>query len=139
MVCFKGYSGASGRKVVVPHVSAPGTGRMAFPHASDSSQVPGKTFAKASSSISRPSERLAQIDQEYLAAKYSFPNFNFIGNDSDYASAGNGTAVSIDSGRYASDDINFSASCLLSVPVPGRRIFGHLFHGLHDGGSGHRS
>ena len=106
---------------------------------SDGSQVPGKTFPKAASSISGPAKRLAQVHTEYLAAEFSFPDFNFIWNDSDYTPAGNGPSIFSDISRYAADDIYFQTPGVLPVPVSGGWIFRHLFHGVHDGGPVHRS
>jgi plastocyanin len=113
--------------------------RMALPYKPDGSQVPERTFRQATSSVPRPPKRLAQDHTQYLAAEYSFSMPDFIRHDSDYAPIGNGSSIFIYSSRHTADDVYLPASGVLPVPVPGGRIFGHLFHGIYDRGPLHRS
>ena len=132
MVCIKGDSGAPGGPAVVLYVSVTGPGRMALPYAPDGGQISERTFPQAAPSLSRPSKRLAQDHTQFLAAKYSFSDLNFVRNDSDYASAGNCTSIFIYFSRHAADDVYLPASGVLPLSVPGGRIFGHLFDGIND-------
>ena len=137
VVYIKGHSGAAGGTVVVPDVS---------------SAAPAEWLSRKSLTavgfLKNPSAGLhhrylgLQKDwpknAQYLAAECSVSGPYLIRHDSDYAAPGNCDPVHIHFNRHPDSIPDFQAPGVLPVLMTGGRLFGHLFHGLHDRSSLHR-
>ena len=105
---------------------------MVEPQEPDRRPLFRKKIQRTASPIYRPAKRLAEDNGQYLAAKHSLSGLNLIRHYSDHPTDRHGIYVSGYIGRESGDGAGLSPQDLLSVPVPGGRIFGDLFHGLDD-------
>ena len=112
---------------------------MDLPQKPDGGLVFEKTLPQIAPSLSRLPKRLAQKNEEYLAAEYSFSDSDFFRHDSGYATVGNGTYVFTYFDGHPGSIFDFPAPGFLPVFMPGGWLFGDLFHGLGNGAAGCRS